>query len=198
MRVLHNLSNRLTGLVTFRLRRPVSRNCLIILDSGFHRNDKIGSFIPLCKGLSISTAFYTLTLILIPRVPRRGMNLLLSPFGGVVRRMPGGVSPNIRWVLLRNGSGHLLALSRHPSLFTIYFLLTLNFGPFTLFLVPCPYLLFVTLSLILFTCPRPRPLTSQPSSKYRLIFSSLSMPKQSIIAKGRPIMAINSSGSSFI
>jgi hypothetical protein len=48
MRPLHNSSIRHSGL------DPESRKYLIILDSGFRRNDIIAGFIQLCKGLKIS------------------------------------------------------------------------------------------------------------------------------------------------
>jgi len=47
MRPLHNASIRHSGL------DPESRKYLIILDSGFRRNDKIAGFIQLCKGLDM-------------------------------------------------------------------------------------------------------------------------------------------------
>lgn len=53
-----------------------------------------------------------------------------------------------------------------------------------------------TASLIRFTCPRPSPLTSQPSSKKRRICSSLNRPKQSTMAAGRPVISTILSGSS--
>jgi len=47
MRPLHNSSIRHSGL------DPESMKYLIILDSGFRRNDKIAGFMQLCKGLSM-------------------------------------------------------------------------------------------------------------------------------------------------
>ena len=49
-------------------------------------------------------------------------------------------------------------------------------------------LAFATAFLMRLTCPRPRPFTSQPSSKYRLIIASSSIPKQSMIAQGLPTL----------
>jgi hypothetical protein len=45
---LHNSSIRHSGL------DPESMKYLIILDSGFRRNDKIAGFMQLCKGLYVS------------------------------------------------------------------------------------------------------------------------------------------------
>ena len=52
--------------------------------------------------------------------------------------------------------------------------------------LPVHFFLARTSSLILWMCPLPRALTSHPSSKYRRIFSSLRMPKQSTSAIGPP------------
>ncbi len=51
-----------------------------------------------------------------------------------------------------------------------------------------------TFSLMRWTCPRPSAFTSHLSSKYRLISSSLRMPKQSITAMGPPAHLTTSSG----
>jgi len=59
----------------------------------------------------------------------------------------------------------------------------------------CIHIQDFTVSLILFTCPRPRPLTSQPSSKQRRILASSSSPKQSMMATGRPVILTMVAGS---
>ena len=56
-------------------------------------------------------------------------------------------------------------------------------------------LLSRTSSLSLLIWPLPSPLTSQPSSKYRQILRSSSIPKQSMMAAGRPVISTTSSGS---
>ena len=60
-----------------------------------------------------------------------------------------------------------------------------------------PYARSRTSALILWMCPRPRPFTSQPSSKNFRILSSSRMPKQSTIATGPPAIFTTSSGVSF-
>jgi len=53
---------------------------------------------------------------------------------------------------------------------------------------------FLTLSFILWICPLPNPLTSQPNSKSLSIFLSSRIPKQSTTAKGPPAILTISSG----
>jgi hypothetical protein len=57
MRPLHDASIRHSGLDPGSSpgQAPESREYLIILDSGFRRNDKIAGFMQSCKGLKLKT-----------------------------------------------------------------------------------------------------------------------------------------------
>ena len=60
------------------------------------------------------------------------------------------------------------------------------------------FFLLLTSSFSRCMWPLPRPLTSQPNSKYRRMSSSLNMQKQSITTIGLPVAATILSGSRFL